>query len=137
VGLLDLDLLSAFVLGFVVGLVHDIALYYLHIIGYGARVRGIRYEGQFAIASRMFSRGDWQEALPVVEELHSSWSNHKGALYLLIRCYDRAERWDELIAACNKYMMLHPRQDEIVEIQQMREKARRQLRPQSTEYRYS
>lgn len=131
-----MDMLSAFVLGFVVGLVHDVALY-LHIIGYGARVRSIRYETQFAIASRMFSSGDWQEALPVAEELQSSWSNHKGALYLLIRCYDRAERWDEPIAACDKYIMLRPRQDEIVEIQQMRERARQQLRPQSPEYRYS
>lgn len=119
VGLINLDLISAFVLGFIVGIVHDLVLYCLRVIGFSSKIRAIRFEDQFARASRTFSDGNWPDALPLLENLHSSWPSHKGTLYLLIRCYDKARNSDKLKAACYEYMMMRPRQDEIVEIREM------------------
>jgi len=119
VGLISLDLISAFVLGFIVGIVHDLALYYLRIIGFSSRIRAIRFEDRFARASRTFADGNWRNALPLLENLHRSWPGHKGALYLLIRCYDKARDSIQLRVACREYMMMRPRQDEILEIREM------------------
>ncbi|TFF95156.1 hypothetical protein EU546_03785 [Candidatus Thorarchaeota archaeon] len=108
VGVLRMEPVLAFLVGLMVGIVHDGALYAMGVIGYRTKLESHHLMDMFAQAMEMYGKGSYEKAAEVLEEIRRYSPKNSKTLYYLVSCYDRLG-WDEKAwAAEQEYMQLSP-----------------------------
>ena len=114
IGFSHVDLVTAFIVGFCVGLVHDLALYAFGVITYRDKVEAIELEKRFTVGLEHFSKSEWEKAPPIFLDRLRLVPGHSRSLYFAIRCYENLSEWELMERTCQQYLSLHPRNDEVL-----------------------
>lgn len=110
------DFLTAFIVGFCVGVVHDLALWAFGVINYREKIVATRLEIQFDRGLDYFSKSEWDRALPVFLGRLRLAPGNKKALYFAIRCYEGLCEWGLMEETCQRYLNLYPRDKEVLNL---------------------
>lgn len=113
VGFVQVDLVWAFLVGLIVGIVHDGALYGWGVISYRRKLESIHIYSMFAKANRYYDDHDWEAALGVLLEIREYAPGYKEGHYLTIRCYDKMDNLEGLIQQGEEYLERYPYDSEV------------------------
>ncbi|MBD3405518.1 MAG: hypothetical protein GF411_05205 [Candidatus Lokiarchaeota archaeon] len=113
IGFVEVGIIWAFIVGLIVGIVHDGVLYGMGVITYRRKVETIHVISMFTEATNHYEAQNWNEALEILMEIHQYAPGYKDGHYLALRCYEKLEDWSSLILLGDEYLDRYPLDSEI------------------------
>jgi hypothetical protein len=107
-GILQMTPALAFLVGLMVGIVHDGALYAMGVIGYRTKLESQHLMDMFAEAMEMYEKGKYEKAAQELEEIRHYSPRSRQTLHYLMSCYDRLGWTERALAVEQEYMRLTP-----------------------------
>ncbi len=114
IGFSDIEIPLAFFIGFCVGLVHDLVLFALGIIGYGSWVFANRVGRRLGDGVRKYDEGKWLEALEIFTEILNQVPDYQSALYYAVCCHIELENWEEVENLSTMYLSVYPNEPDVI-----------------------
>jgi tetratricopeptide (TPR) repeat protein len=129
IGFSNIEVPMAFVIGFCVGLVHDLALVALGVIGYGGWVFANRVWRRLRDGVTKYEEGEWLEALEIFTEILDEVPSYQSALYYAVCCQIELENWEEVERLSEQYLRIYPDEPDVIKA---REQARERMTAKNT-----
>jgi hypothetical protein len=114
IGFNDIEVPLAFGVGFCVGLVHDLVLVALGVMGYGSWIFANRVFRRLGDGVRKYDDGEWLEALQIFTEILDQVPEYQSALYYAVCCHIELENWEDVEKLSEKYLRIYPDEPDII-----------------------
>lgn len=107
IGFTQLDILTAFFVGFIVGFLHDLAL--IKVYEYRNNLElYTHWDLEFHRALKYYEEGDWTSSLKELNSILKMAPDHKRALYYAALCNKELGNWVVFEELCIRYLEFYP-----------------------------
>ncbi|MGY5876024.1 MAG: tetratricopeptide repeat protein [Candidatus Thorarchaeota archaeon] len=114
IGFSDIVVPLAFFVGFCVGLVHDLVLVAMGVMGYGSWVFANRVWRRLGEGVGKYEEGEWGEALGIFTEILDEVPSYQSALYYAVCCQIELENWEEVESLSDQYLRIYPDEPDVI-----------------------